>query len=112
MLIFDFLAEQKIAEAVSRGELDDLPGAGRPLECDDDPLIAEDLRLAYRMLKNPGFVLPQVQALNEIRDLERLLQAAADVTARGNAVKKLALLKLSIENAYYGKALERLGRMR
>jgi hypothetical protein len=28
MLMLDFLAEQKIAEAVSRGELDALPGQG------------------------------------------------------------------------------------
>jgi hypothetical protein len=28
MLALDLLAEQKIAEAIERGELDDLPGAG------------------------------------------------------------------------------------
>jgi DnaJ-like protein len=35
MSIFDQLAEAKIAEAMRRGELDDLPGAGRPLELED-----------------------------------------------------------------------------
>ena len=30
--IFEILAERRITEAVQRGELDDLPGAGRPLE--------------------------------------------------------------------------------
>ena len=110
MLIFDSLAEQKIAEAISRGELDRLPGAGRPLELDDDPLIPEELRLAYRMLKNAGFVPPEVQALNEIGDLERLLQAPADEAAQARAVKKLALLKTRIEAAYYRKALARLNR--
>jgi hypothetical protein len=110
MLIFDSLAEQKIAEAISRGELDDLPGAGRPLELDDDPLIPEELRLAYRILKNAGFAPPEVQALNEIGDLERFLQAPADVAAQARAVKKLALLKTRIEAAYYMKALARLSR--
>jgi len=42
MLLFEFLAEQRISEAVSRGELDELPGAGAPLELDDDPLIPQD----------------------------------------------------------------------
>ncbi|HVJ10520.1 MAG TPA: DnaJ family domain-containing protein [Burkholderiales bacterium] len=37
--MLDFIAEQRIAEAVSKGELQDLPGAGRPLELDDDALI-------------------------------------------------------------------------
>ena len=45
--MLDFLAEQRIAEAVSRGELDQLPGQGRPLALDDDPLMPEDLRVAY-----------------------------------------------------------------
>ena len=56
--MFDLIAEQKIAEAIARGELDNLPGAGRPLNLDDDALIPEELRLAYRILKNAGYVPP------------------------------------------------------
>ena len=102
--MLDFLAEQKIAEAVSRGELEGLPGEGRPLELDDDKLIPEDLRLAYRILKNAGFVPPEVEALNEIADLERL------VTKDSNAARKLALLKTRIETRYYERTLAKLGR--
>jgi len=51
-----YLAERRIEEAIARGKFDDLPGAGRPLELDDiDPLLPEELRLAYRILKNAGF---------------------------------------------------------
>jgi hypothetical protein len=102
--MLDFLAEQKIAEAVSRGELEGLPGEGRPLELDDDKLIPEDLRLAYRILKNAGFVPPEVEALNEIADLERL------VTKDSKAIRKLALLKTRIETRYYERTLAKLGR--
>ena len=50
-----YLAERKIEEAIERGEFDDLPGAGRPLDLDDlDPLLPEELRMAYRILKNAG----------------------------------------------------------
>jgi len=101
MLALELLAEKKIEEAVSRGEFDHLPGAGRPLDLDDDPLIPEELRIAYRILKNAGFVPPEVEALNEIAALERL--AIGDATA----VKKLALLKARIEAQYYKKALGR-----
>src|SRR5918996_2833962 len=100
--MLDFLVEQKLLEAVSRGEFDDLPGAGRPLELDDDALIPEDLRLAYRVLKNAGFVPPEVETLNEIAQLERLAMGNA------TAVKKLALLKARIEARYYDKAIARL----
>jgi len=101
--MLDFLAERKIAEAVSRGEFDDLPGAGRPLDLADDALVPEELRLAYRILKNAGFVPPEVEALNEIAELERLAMGNA------TAVKKLALLKARIEARYYDKAIARLG---
>lgn len=67
MALFDLLAERKIAEAVSRGELDDLPGAGKPLDLEDDASIPEDLRVAYRILKNAGFAPPEVvQLLHKI----------------------------------------------
>jgi len=110
MLMLDFLAEQKIAEAVSRGELDDLPGQGQPLALDDDRLIPEDLRLAYRILKNGGFVPAEVETLNEIAQLERLAvdDAASDAAARAKALKKLALLRTRIESRYYEQALRKL----
>jgi hypothetical protein len=55
MLALELLAEQKIAEAAERGDLDGLPGAGRPLELDDDALVPEEMRMARRILKNSGF---------------------------------------------------------
>ena len=108
--MLDFLAEQKIAEAVSRGELDHLPGQGRPLHLDHDPLMPEDLRVAYRILKNGGFVPAEVQTLNEIAQLERFVAADAgdDAAARAKALKKHALLRTRIESRYYEQALSKL----
>jgi hypothetical protein len=102
--MLEFLAERKIAEAIAKGELDELPGAGQPLELDDDSLIPEELRLAYRLLKNAGFVPPEIETISEIAQLERL------ATGNATAVKKLALLKTRIEARYYDKAIARLGR--
>ena len=101
--MLEVIAERRIAEAIANGELDELPGKGRPLELDDDVLVPEELRLAYRMLKNAGFVPPEVQALNEIAELERL--AGLD----SKAARKLALLKTRIEAGYYDKVLRKLG---
>jgi hypothetical protein len=108
--MLDFLAEQRIVEAVSRGELDNLPGAGKPLALDDDPLLPEELRLAYRILKNAGFVPPEVQSLGEIGNLERFVAETKDDAARAKALRKLALLKTRLDNLYYEKALAKLGR--
>ena len=105
------LAERRIEEAIARGEFDELPGAGRPLELDDDRLVPQELRAAYRILKNAGCVPPGVDELREIGQLERLVQqGCADAVAHSRAVKKLALLRTKIEAAYYARALARLSR--
>ena len=109
--MFDSIAERKIAEAMAAGEFDDLPGAGKPLELDDDAHIPEDLRVAYRILKNAGYIPPEVETLNQVAELERLIaRQELDAAGYSRAVRKLALLKTSIEARYYRKAVEKLGR--
>jgi hypothetical protein len=111
MLALELLAERKIEEAIARGEFDDLPGAGRPLELDDDPRLPEDLRVAYRILKNAGYVPPEVQTLNQIAELERCIaREDLDAEAVAKGVRKLALLKTRVEASYYRKLLAKLGR--
>jgi hypothetical protein len=112
MLAFEWLAERKIAEAQARGEFDDLPGAGRPLALDDDALVPEDLRPGYRVLRNAGFVPPEVEARREIADLERLIfdDSSLDAAARARAMKKLALLRTRIEPGYGERVLARLAK--
>jgi hypothetical protein len=104
MLALELLAERRIEEALARGDFDDLPGAGRPLGLDDDALVPEDLRMAYRILKNAGFAPPEVQTLREIAELERAVLAG---DARG--LRKLALLRTSLEPRYAGRVIARLG---
>ena len=95
--MFNSIAERKIAEAVAAGELDDLPGAGKPLDLDDDSHVPEDLRAAYRILKNAGYVPPEVQSLNQIAQLERLvIDAPQDERLR--VLKKIALLRTAAES--------------
>ena len=91
--MFDQIAERKIAEAMAAGEFDDLPGAGRPLELEDDAHVPEDLRVAYRILRNSGFVPPEVQTLNQIAHLERLVKDAPE-DERLRVLRKVALLRL------------------
>ena len=92
-----YLAERKIEEAIERGEFDDLPGAGQPLDLDDlDPSLPEELRLAYRILKNAG-----------MSDAD---MAAEETAERARARKKLVLLEKRIEARYYERALAKLGR--
>ena len=61
MDILDQIAEARIQEALRAGELSNLPGAGKPLQLDDDSMIPKELRAAYRILKNSGFLPPEIQ---------------------------------------------------
>jgi len=77
--IFDLLAEQRIADAIKRGELDNLPGAGRPLDLDDDPLLSPEQRMANRILKNAGVVPAEIGLRREIAALRARLANADNV---------------------------------
>ena len=92
MHIFDTLAERRIREAQQRGEFDDLPGTGRPLDLADDALVPEELRVAYRMLKNAGFVPPELEAHGEIRELQKLVECACDDGERRRLISRITFL--------------------
>ena len=89
----DALVEERIQEAMRRGDFDNLTGAGRPLALEDDSLVPPEVRIAYRILKNAGFVPPEVLERREIAELEESFAAMADAVARQHALTKLALLR-------------------
>jgi hypothetical protein len=91
--LIDQLAEAHIHAALERGEFDDLPGAGKPLQLEDDRLVPEELRVAYRLLKNAGYLPPAVELLREIREAEDLLAAAQSDHCRDDATRRLNLLR-------------------
>lgn len=88
----DEIVERRIAEAAARGEFDDLPGAGSPLELDDDRLVPQELRVAYRLMKNAGYLPDEVLLLGEIRSAEQLLRQATRDDERAAASARLRLL--------------------
>ncbi len=91
----DQIAEARIREAMERGELSGLPGEGRPLQLDDDSAIPEELRAAYRILKNAGFLPPELQLRKELREAEHLLQQLPE-NERSRARVRLELLQLRL----------------
>ncbi|HEX8012205.1 MAG TPA: DnaJ family domain-containing protein [Casimicrobiaceae bacterium] len=118
LLALDALAEARIEEAMAQGAFDDLPGAGHPLVLDDDRLVPEVLRAAYRILKNAGFVPPEVEARHERNTLIALITTLQSDEAKRRALTKLALLEARLEagggrprrdRVYEGKLIERFG---
>ena len=72
------IAEQRIKEAQERGDFDNLPGEGEPLDLQDDRNIPEDLRLAHKILKNADCLPPELEEKKEIRQMEDMLDNIPD----------------------------------
>lgn len=109
LMLLEALAEARIEKAIAQGALDNLPGSGRPLELDDDRFVPEGLRAAYRLLKNAGFVPPEVEARHEAALLVALLATLDDDAARRRTLVKLAWLEARLESsaARHGSARAR-----
>lgn len=81
----DFLAkiaEQRIREAMERGEFDNLPCHGKPVKLDELTGVPEHLRMGYKILKNAGVLPEEMQLKKAIASLQDLLDACYDETAR------------------------------
>jgi hypothetical protein len=98
MFPLEKIAEKKIREAIERGEFANLPGAGKPLRLEDDSMIPEDLRVAYKILKNAGCIPPELELRREIVTLRDLLRSTEDEEGKKERIKELnyKLLKLNI----------------
>jgi hypothetical protein len=118
--IMDKIAEERIREAIERGEFDDLPGKGKPLDLEDDSHLPPDLRMAYKILKNADCLPPELELRKEIRTTEDLLAGIQDTQEKYKQMKKLnyLIMKLNMtrrtsvtmeENQrYYEKVVEKM----
>ena len=97
--LIDRLAEQQIQAAIDRGELSGLPGEGRPLPQEDLSMVPEHLRAGYRLLKNAGYLPPEVVALREIRDAEALLARIRSPEELETQRRRLRLLELRLQES-------------
>ncbi|MDY0220438.1 MAG: DUF1992 domain-containing protein [Desulfobacterium sp.] len=89
---FEAIVEERIKQAQQRGEMDNLPGQGKPLPREDID-FSNEFRLAYKILKNAGFLPPEVELRKDIFAMEQLLDAVEPGSAEQERIrKKLNLL--------------------
>ncbi|MFN4197084.1 MAG: DUF1992 domain-containing protein [Caldimicrobium sp.] len=111
------IAEEKIREAIERGDFDELQYKGKPIEIKDNPFVPEELRIVYRILKNAGFIPKEVELRKEILELESYLDA--EVQDAYQKIRKLSALLFHLnqlrqkplqveENEYYAKIVEKI----
>lgn len=115
-----FIAEQKILKAMEEGDLNSPRWKNKPLPLDDDHLVPEDLKIAYKLLKNSGYLPPELEERKEIRRVEELIASTEDEHERLWQMKKLNVLLLKVEQKrafrsniatqddYYRKVVEKI----
>ena len=99
---FEKIAEKKIREAMDNGEFDDLPGKGKPLQLEDDRHIAQDIRLAHKILKNANCLPPELELRKEILTMEELLDGVRDTKEKYRQIKKLNYLIMKLNMSRRG----------
>jgi hypothetical protein len=122
MLGYLRMVERKIQEAMERGEFDNLPGQGKPLIFEEDSHIPEELRVAYKILKNADCLPPELEAKKEIRQMEDLLAKIPDEKERYKLIKKInyMIMRLNMmgkrsplfeeKQIYYKKLVDKINR--
>ena len=78
MSSFDRVVEAIIREAQARGEFDNLPGKGEPIDLTEYFNTPEAVRVAQAMLKNAGMVPIEIELLQEIASLKEFFGSAKD----------------------------------
>jgi hypothetical protein len=98
MDFFSKIAERRIMEAIENGEFENLEGKGKPFSFEDETWIPEDLRIAYRILKNAGCIPPELEFRNEVINMCTLINTIDDDKERIKKLRELnfKLLKVNL----------------
>ena len=67
---WSWLAEKRIREAMEDGQMSNLNGEGKRLQLDEDPHTPDDLRLAYKILRDNGLA-PEWMLMGKELDEQR-----------------------------------------
>ncbi len=100
---FEKIVEEKIRVAQKKGEFENLPDAGKPLVSKDDRFIPEELRMAYKILKNADALPPEIEIRKEIRHIESLLSGMEETAEAYHLMKKLNFLIMKFNSIRGGR---------
>ncbi|XPV76387.1 MAG: DnaJ family domain-containing protein [Desulfovibrio sp.] len=114
------MADERIRQAEKEGQFKDLEGAGKPLVLEDDSMIPPELRMSYKILKNSGFLPPEMEREKEINRIVDMLAECSDERERLEQMQKLELIltraearrgrpiSLDKESDYYRRIIEQV----
>ncbi|MCU0848121.1 MAG: DUF1992 domain-containing protein [Spirochaetes bacterium] len=122
MFVFEIIAERRIQEAIKKGDMDNLPLSGKPLPGDGLENIPQELRMAYKILKNAGLIPEELELKKTISSLSDLIKNCVDEIEKAglqNTLNEKQLrynllmerrLNRTIDPFYYPRVMDKLGR--
>ena len=114
------IAERRISKAIKEGRFTTSSWHGKPLPQNGDRFVPADLRMAYKILKNSGYLPPEIETRKEIHKIEELIAKTHDEHVRVKQLQKLNFLIMKLntmrhhpatieeQDVYYRKITEKL----
>lgn len=93
---FEKIVEERILKAQKKGDFENLIGSGKPLKLNENYYIPEELRLAYKILKNADCLPPEIELKKEIKQTEDLLAGMQETSEKYRILKKLNFLIMKL----------------
>ncbi|MBD8070845.1 DUF1992 domain-containing protein [Bacillus sp. PS06] len=90
------VSEDKIRRAYENGEFDNLPGYGKKLKHEDLSAIPQELRMAYKIMKNAGVINEETELRKELLTIEDLIDKCHDDEQRVLLNEKLTQKKIRL----------------
>ena len=102
----DYIEEQ-IRQAQERGEFDNLPGFGKPLNLENNPYEG-DKALGYSMLKSNGLAPREIELFKDIRtEYERVEAKLERLRRRGQELCRRRVAPFPSEKRAFNNAVEK-----
>ncbi|WP_028028245.1 DUF1992 domain-containing protein [Gemmobacter nectariphilus] len=92
---FSQLAERQIRKAQAEGQLENLKGAGKPLDLSEAAGSTE--AIGFRIMAEAGAVPREVDLRRQVQAQQAILQQTTDPEARKREMARLADLQLRLE---------------
>lgn len=102
---FEKIVEERIRAAQKNGEFENLPNAGKPIAYRDDRYVPEELRMAYKILKNADALPPEIEIRKEILHIESLLAGMEETAEAYHLMKKLNFLIMKFNSLRGGRVV-------
>ena len=94
---FEAIVEERIKAAQKQGRFDKLEGQGKPLVFEDSH-VPDELRMAHKILKNSGFLPPEVEIRKQMTHVRELMDQAGQASAdQAKLHKKLNYLMAKLD---------------